>query len=73
MTLINSFIHLYNEFITIITIIMHVYTDAKQKHPGHKRSAGPIRNSPTYVRPKALISSEAKKSPIKDVSNTYVQ
>ena len=25
--------------------------------------------SPTYVRPKALISAEAKKSPIKDVSN----
>ena len=24
---------------------------------------------PTYVRPKALISAEAKKSPIKDVSN----
>ena len=25
--------------------------------------------SPTYVRPKALILAEAKKSPIKDVSN----
>ena len=30
------------------------------------KSAGPI---PTYVRPKALISAEAKKSPIKDISN----
>ena len=42
---------------------------AKQKHPGYKKGAGPIRSSPTYVRPKALISAEAKKSPIKDVSN----
>ena len=40
-----------------------------QKHPGCKKSAGLIRSSPTYVRPKALISAEAKKSPIKDFSN----
>ena len=38
---------------------------AKQKHPGYKK----VRSSPTYVRPKALISAEAKKSPIKDISN----
>ena len=33
------------------------------------KSVRPIRSSPTYVRPKALISTEAKKSPVKDVSN----
>ena len=33
------------------------------------KSTGPIRSSPTYVQPKALISAEDKKSPIKDVSN----
>ena len=44
-------------------------TYAKQKHPGCKKSARPIRSSPTYLRPKALISAEAKKSPIKVVSN----
>ena len=35
------------------------------------KNVGPIRNSPTYVQSKALISAEAKKSPIaiKDVSN----
>ena len=31
------------------------------------KSARPIRSNPTYVRPKALISAEAKKSPIKDL------
>ena len=44
-------------------------TNAKQKHPGCKKSVGPIRSSPTYVQPKGVISAEAKKSPIKDVSN----
>ena len=45
------------------------YINAKQKYPGCKKIARPIRSSPiaTYVRP--LISAEAKKSPIKDVSN----
>ena len=33
------------------------------------KQCGPIRSSPTYVRPTALISAEAKKSSIKDVSN----
>ena len=39
------------------------------KYPGCKKGAGPIRSSSTYVQLKALISAEAKKSPIKDVSN----
>ena len=29
------------------------------------------RSNPTYVQPKALISAEAKKSPIKDVLNYF--
>ena len=49
-------------------IMLHVYC-TKQKHSGCKKSARPIRSSPIYVQPKALISAEAKKSPIKDVSN----
>ena len=52
-------------FIMVVWPIIY----AKQKHPGCKKGAGPIRSSPTYVQPKALISAEAKKSPIKDVSN----
>ena len=48
---------------------IHVNHNAKQKHPGCKKGVVPTRSSPTYVRPKALISAEAKKSPIKDVSN----
>ena len=43
------------------------YIYAKQKHPGCKKGARPIRSTPTYVRPKSLISAEAKKSSIKDV------
>ena len=57
---------------TYIAIIIHVtYVHAKQKCLGCKKSARPIRSSPTYVQPKALISAEAKKSPsrIQDVSN----
>ena len=42
---------------------------SKQKHPGCKKGAKPIRSSPIYVRPKYLISAEAKKSLIKDVLN----
>ena len=42
---------------------------AKQKHPGCKKGAGQIRSSPTFMQLKAFISAEAKKSPIKDVSN----
>ena len=33
------------------------------------KSVRPIRNSYTYVQPKALISAEVKKSPIKDALN----
>ena len=41
-----------------------------KKYPGcSKKSTRPIRSSPTYVQIKALIAAEAKKSPIKDVSN----
>ena len=55
--------------ICIRTLFTYVCVYAKQKHPGCKKGAGPKRSSPTYVRPKALISAEAKKSPIKDASN----
>ena len=43
----------------------------KQKHPGCKKSAKPIRSSIVnrYVRPKTLISVEAKKSLIKNLFN----
>ena len=42
---------------------------AKQKHPGCKKSARPIRSSIAnrYVRPKTLISVEAKKLLIKNL------
>ena len=44
---------------------------AKQKHPGCKKSARPIRSSIAnrYVRPKTLISVEAKKLLIKNLFN----
>ena len=51
---------------TVTVIVLVLYTHAKQL--GIK-SARPIRSSPTYVEPKALISAETKKSPIKDVLN----
>ena len=47
-----------------MVIIYMLSTNVKQKHPGCKKSARPIRSSPTYLRPKALISAEAKKSSI---------
>ena len=45
---------------------------AKQKHPGCKKSARPIRSSIAnrYVRPKTLISVEAKKLLIKNLFTT---
>ena len=45
--------------------------NAKQKHPGCKKSARPIRSSIAnrYVRPKTLISVEAKKLLIKNLFN----
>ena len=45
---------------------------AKQKHPGCKKSARPIRSSIAnrYVRPKTLISVEAKKLLIKNILTT---
>ena len=33
-----------------------VNLNAKQKHPGCKKGARPIRSSPTYVQPKSFIS-----------------
>ena len=36
---------------------------------GCKKGVRPIRSSPTHVRPKSLISAEAKKLSIKDVLN----
>ena len=46
-----------------------VYSDAKQKHPRCKKGTRPIRSSITnrYVRPKTLISVEAKKLLIKNL------
>ena len=43
----------------------------KQKHPGYKKSARPIRSSIAnrYVRPKTLLSVEAKKLLIKNLFN----
>ena len=38
-----------------------VYMYAKQKQPGCKKSARPIRSHNGYKRPKSLISSKAKK------------
>ena len=61
----------YYHMINIYYVILHVYIHAKQKHPGCKKGAGPIRSSPTYVRPKGLISAEAKITLIKDVSKIY--
>ena len=48
-----------------------VYIYAKQKHPGCKKSVRPIRSSIVnrYVRPKTLISVEAKKLLIKNLFN----
>ena len=48
-----------------------VSTNAKQKHPGCKKSTRPIRSSIAnrYVRPKTLISVEAKKLLIKNLFN----
>ena len=40
---------------------MYVYMYAKQKQPGCKKSARPIRSHNGYKRPKSLISSKAKK------------
>ena len=52
-------------------ITMYI-TNAKQKHPGCKKSARPIRSSIAnrYVRPKPLISVEAKKLLIKNLLST---
>ena len=46
-----------------LQIYCHYNISTKLKHLGCKKGVGPIRSSPTYVRPKVLISAEAKKSP----------
>ena len=51
-----------------ITLIEHPVIEMLNKNTLGVKSVGPIR-SPTYLQPKVLISAEAKKSPIKDVSN----
>ena len=43
-------------------------SDMLNKNTLGVKDMGPIRSSPTYVQPKALISAEAKISPITDVS-----
>ena len=54
----------------VVNVIVVKY-NAKQKHPGCKKSARPIRSSIAnrYVRPKTLISVEAKKLLIKNLFN----
>ena len=47
-----------NERICISTPVDY---NAKQKQPGCKKSARPIRSHNGYKRPKSLISSKAKK------------
>ena len=56
-----------------ILLPIDVYYNAKQKHPGCKKSARPIRSSIAnrYVRPKTLISVEAKKLLIKNLFNYF--
>ena len=44
-------------------------SDMLNKNTLGVKKCGTIRSSPTYMQPKGLISAEAKKSPIKDVSN----
>ena len=56
-------------FIYIFSDMFTKSSDMLNKNTLGIKSARPIRNSPTYLRSKALISAEAKKSPIKDVSN----
>ena len=55
-------------FVSVCICSIH----AKQKHPGCKKSARPIRSSIAnrYVRPKTLISVEAKKLLIKNLLTT---
>ena len=55
----------------MLQLLFLVSFNAKQKHPGCKKSARPIRSSIAnrYVRPKTLISVEAKKLLIKNLFN----
>ena len=44
-----------------VRMYVYVYMYAKQKQPGYKKSARPIRSHNGYKQPKTLISSKAKK------------
>ena len=49
------------KFVKVLFHDYTVYVYAKQKQPGCKKIARPIRSHNDYKRPKALISSKAKK------------
>ena len=60
----TKFEHCLNKLHSITNIpfkVFHVIRNAKQKQPGCKKSARPIRSHNGYKRPKTLISSKAKK------------
>ena len=60
-------------FIYLHKVVMCLQKDMLNKNTlGVKKSARPIRSSPTYVRPKAVISAEAKKSPSKMFPKNYL-
>ena len=66
----NQLLHITQSFeemdSTTAALVKHY---AKQKHPGCKKNTRPIRSSIAnrYVRPKTLISVEAKKLLIKNL------
>ena len=65
----NSAVKFFGSFKVFFSVFCNTY--AKQKHPGYKKSARPIRSSIVhkYVRSKTLISAEAKKLLIKNLFN----
>ena len=71
-SLISSWISAKFVSALLLCMLYLSYYYAKQKHLGCKKSARPIRSSITnrYVRPKTLISVEAKKWLIKNLFTT---
>ena len=76
--MIRTYIRKYSHLALIICVCVCVCVcvcdgnlNAKQKHPGCKKSARPIRSciANRYVRPKTLISVEVKKLLIKNLFN----
>ena len=67
----GEYVRLYNFMMSHISLYSLVNYNAKQKHPGCKKSSRPIRSSTAnrYVQPKTLISVEAKKLLIKNLFN----